>query len=237
MMAFCRYDLRTTDVEAARAFYTEVLGLEFGASSPEEPSPLAVWPLHEQARARGAPAHWLGHIGVADVDAMAGALAARGSERFGPTLRSADGTAFAMVRDPFGAVLAVRATTEKPRRPPVAWHQLHTRDLEGSWAAYSELFGWIHTETLDVPDPPGGYRLFAWEGSGKTVGGMGNTARSPGVHAHWLFCFPVPDLDACAVDVRARGGTVGSPVVLPNGDRLVPCEDPQGAAFGLYQRA
>src|SRR5437879_6532248 len=79
---FCRYDLRTTDPDAARGFYSDVVGLDFtGGPSPEEPSMLAVWPLHEQARARGAPAHWLGHLGVADVEATARRLVEIGSER------------------------------------------------------------------------------------------------------------------------------------------------------------
>ena len=69
---FARYDLRTTDPDAARRFYAVVLGLDFDApAAADEPETLAVWPLHDQARARGAPAHWLGNIGVTDVDATA----------------------------------------------------------------------------------------------------------------------------------------------------------------------
>jgi predicted enzyme related to lactoylglutathione lyase len=234
---FCRYDLRTTDPEAARSFYSEVVGLDFtDPQSPEEPSTIAVWLLHEQARARGAPAHWLGQIGVTDVEATVRRLLELGSERLGPTLRANDGTAFAMLRDPLGAVIAVRASMRRPRRAPVAWHHLHTRDLERSWAAYSELFGWTKTETIDVADPVGGYRMFAWESSGESVGSVANTARAPGVHAHWLFYFSVTDIEATMAKVRARGGNAPSgATVLPNGDRIAPCEDPQGAAFGLLQ--
>jgi predicted enzyme related to lactoylglutathione lyase len=42
---------------------------------------------------------------------------------------------------------------------------------------------------------------------------------------------------ARAVVVVARGGRVLEGVVLPNGDRIAPCEDPQGAAFGLLTPA
>jgi uncharacterized protein len=237
--AFCRYVLRTTDPDAARSFYSEAVGLDFTeAPSSDETSMLEVWLLHEQARARGAPPHWLGHIGVTDVDAMVGRLLELGSERLGPMLRATDGTPFATLRDPLGAVVAVRASTRRPRHAPVAWHQLHTRDLDLAWTVYSELFGWTHTETLDVADPVGGHRMFAWDGSGKSVGSMANTARWPGVHAHWLFYFPVADLEGSLAKVRAKGGQVlGSPTVLPNGDSLAPCEDPQGAAFALHQSA
>jgi len=233
--AFCRYDLRTTDADAARTFYTEVIGLDFtGAPSSEGRSMLAVWPLHEQARARGAPAHWLGQIGVTDVEDAVHRLVELGSERLGPTVRGADGIPFAILRDPLGAVVAVRART---RGAPVAWHHLHTRDLDRSWAVYSDLFGWTHTETLEVADPVGEYRMFAWDGSGKSMGSIANTARAPGVHAHWLFYFEVADLEGTLAKVRARGGNApASATVLANGDRIAPCEDGQRAAFGLYQR-
>ena len=36
----------------------------------------------------------------------------------------------------------------------------------------TDLFGWTHTETNDVADPVGGYRMFAWDGSGNSVGGL-----------------------------------------------------------------
>jgi predicted enzyme related to lactoylglutathione lyase len=233
---FCRYDLRTTDPDAAQAFYSDVVGLDLTPGpSQDEPSMLAVWLLHEQARARGAPAHWLGQLGVGDLDATVRRLVELGGERLGPTVQAKDGTAYATLRDPGGAVVAVRASTEKPRGAPVAWHQLHTRDLDRAWAAYSELFGWTHTETLDVADVGGRLRMFAWDDSGKSVGGMANTARAPEVHAHWLYFFPVADLDGRVAKVRAKGGRVGKLAVLPNGDRIAPCGDPQGAAFGLLQ--
>jgi predicted enzyme related to lactoylglutathione lyase len=236
--AFSRYDLRTLDPDGARSFYADALGLELGLAPPlpADPSTLAVWLLHEQARKRGAPAHWLGQIDVGDVELVAGRMVERGGERLGPTIEGRDGVAYATLRDPFGAVLAVRTSVQGSRRQPVAWHHLHTRDLDEAWRFYSELFGWTHTETLDVADPPGGFRMFAWEAGGASVGSMANTARWPGVHTHWLYYFPVLDLEGVLAKIREKGGRVqGSPAVLSSGDRLAACEDPQGAAFGLRQ--
>jgi predicted enzyme related to lactoylglutathione lyase len=236
---FYRYDLRTTDADAAQAFYSAVVGLDLpGASSPEGPSMVRVWPLHEQARARGVTAHWLGHVCVTDLESSVGRLVELGSERLGPTVDARDGTSYAALRDPSGAVLSVRASTPAPSDAPVAWHHLHTRDLDRAWAVYAELFGWTQTETMDAADLPGGYRMFAWDASGRSVGSMANTARSPGVHPHWLFFFPVADLEATLAKVQAHGGRVSArSAVLPDGGRLAPCEDAQGAAFGLLQRA
>jgi predicted enzyme related to lactoylglutathione lyase len=234
---FCRYDLRTTDPDAARAFYSEVVGLDFDGS-PDEPSVLGAWLLHEQARARGAPPHWLGQIGVTDLDATLARLLELGAERLGPTVHPSDRAPYAALRDPGGAVVAVGANPRRPRRAPVAWHHLHTRDLDRSWVVYSELFGWTHTETFNVSDLVGGHWMFRWEGSDKSVGSIANTARAPGVHTHWLFYFPVPNIESALAKVGAHGGrVVMDPTTLPNGERLAPCEDPQGAAFGLYQAA
>jgi predicted enzyme related to lactoylglutathione lyase len=234
---FCRYDLRTTDPDAARSFYSKVVGLDFGETpAAEGPSMLGVWLLHEQARARGAPAHWLGHIGVVDLEATVTRLLELGSERLGPTVRANDGAAYATLRDPSGAVVAMRAISRKPHGSPVAWHHHHTRDLERAWAAYSEVFGWTNAGTIDVADTDGGYRMFAWDGSGQPVGSMANTARMPAVHPHWLYFFRVADIDGAIAEVRAGGGAIiSNQVTLPNGDRIVPCHDPQGAEFGLCQ--
>lgn len=230
---FLRYDLRTTDPEAARRFYASVLGLDLDG----HPDTLAVWMLHENARARGAPAHWLGSIRVDDVEAARTRLLGLGSEPLGPVLRAQDGSSYAAVKDPLGSVMAVREGAASATPSLVAWHQLHTTDVDRAVAIYGELFGWATNETVPMPDLEGGHRLFAWEPGGETVGSMGNTARWPGVHPHWLFYFPVADLDAAVAKARAEGGKALDPIALPNGDRVAPCDDPQGAAFGLLQRA
>jgi predicted enzyme related to lactoylglutathione lyase len=229
---FCRYSLRTLDVDAARAFYSEVLGLDF--SVPPEKSGIEAWPLHEQARARGAPAHWLGHVAVADVEATVSRLVELGAERLGPTVTGRDGSVYATLRDPIGAVVAVRQNTPSPEHATVRWHHLNTSDLERAWSIYSELVGWQHTQTVEADGVEGSVRIFAWDGTGGNVGSVANTARLPGVHPHWLFSFPVANLEASLALVRAKGGKTLAPVTLPNGHRVAACDDPQGAAFGLF---
>lgn len=229
---FCRYSLRTLDVEAAREFYREVVGLDFSASPTS--SGIDIWPLHEQARARGAPPHWLGQLAVANVEVAMGRLLDLGAERLGPTLKGQDGGVFATLRDPTGAVIALRETRSRPERVPVAWHHLHTRDRDRAWAVYSELCGWQEKETVPVENVEGGTRIFAWDRSRESVGSMANTARWPGVHVHWLFGFPTTDLEAASTLVIEKGGKALEPFVLPNGGRIVPCDDPQGAAFALF---
>jgi uncharacterized protein len=80
--------------------------------------------------------------------------------------------------------------------------------------------------------------MFAWAAGGQSVGSMANTARTPGIRPHWLFYFSVTDIESAMTKVRAQGDLAPEQAIrLPNGDRIAPCEDGQGAAFGLYQAA
>ena len=58
---FCKYQLRSLDVDGARAFYSDLLGGGFWGDGVD------VSPLPAAAAARGVPGYWLGHIGVEDV--------------------------------------------------------------------------------------------------------------------------------------------------------------------------
>jgi predicted enzyme related to lactoylglutathione lyase len=230
---FSRYVLRTIDLEGARRFYERALGLALPEGAAAETS-LEAWPLHERARAAGAPPHWLGHLEVDDVERAVAAMVARGGQPLAPRVRAPGGAEWVTIRDASGAVVALRARAEPPPDRPVAWHQLHARDLEPAWSAYAELAGWIDAGTIDAPDLEGGHRLFAW--SEGAVGSVGGTARWPGVHPHWLFYFPVDDIGAVAARVRAEGGTALAPTAGFEGRRVAACEDAQGAAFGVIER-
>lgn len=237
--SFCRYELRTTDVDAARRFYADVLDHNFVSTVPsEEPSMLAIWPLHEQARARGAPAHWLGSIGVGNLEESVQQLVELGAEPLGPMqLRGADGIAFAILRDPVGALIALREESRSCLHSPVAWHHLHTRNLEKAWTTYADLFGWTRERSELLTEFEGRRLSFAYDQAGVNAGSMADVTQRPEVHVHWMYFFRVVDINAASAKVLAHGGRViGSASTLANGDVIWPCEDAQGAAFGLYQR-
>jgi predicted enzyme related to lactoylglutathione lyase len=94
---FFRYELRTTDVPAARRFYADVFGPQFWGAD------LSASALPERAVALGAPPHWLGHIGVSDVAAAARRSMESGGQSLGPIEEYPDGSVCAVFRDPFGA--------------------------------------------------------------------------------------------------------------------------------------
>ena len=211
-MSFARYTLRATDVDAARAFYAAVLGDVDG---------LAFTALPEAARQRGAPAHWLGALHVGDVDAAKTKMLALGAERLGPPTSS-------ILRDPWGAVLEL--TSEPPASSSrVGWHLLHTRDRVAAFELYASIAG-LHEEGRVMHEGV----LHQGFSSGAQRGSIAQTANMPGVHPHWLFFFRVVNVDVAAAKVRALGGNAFEVAARANDDRLVHCEDAQGAAFGLY---
>lgn len=234
---FVRYSLRTHDLDAARRFYASALELELPHGASDSTS-LEAWSLHERARAAGAPSHWLGHLGVDDLAGSVAAFVEKGASPLGPTVSSPSGASWATLRDPDGAVVALRTPRVTPIDRPFVWHQLHTRDAASSWSHYESLAGLRDAGTLAATDVEGGHRRFSWaEGDGVAVGSIGNTGRWPGVHPHWLFYFPVTDLDRCVARVREHGGKVVANAALDDGIALAVADDPQGAAFGLFMRS
>lgn len=226
MTKFTRIELRTTDTALARQFYAKILGHERAV----------IWPLHENALARGASPHWLGHLGVDDVEGKANALVERGAVRLGPTLETRDGGTTAVLRDPGGAVVALTTSlTPTDAGVEAAWHVLNSRDAARAAAQYSELFGWKLTDPIEL-GPHGVFQQFAWQSGGPNVGAIGDIAHRPGVHPHWLFFFEVDSLDLAMADTRAAGGLVAEAGVLPSGARFCVCDDPEGAAFALRER-
>ncbi len=224
---FCRYELRTTDVDSARAFYSGVIGERAG---------LEFSVLPERARALGAVPHWLGHVSVADVEAAAAGWVELGAQRLGPPRTSSDGFEIVALRDPFGAVVGLTSREPLSSDGPVLWHDLNVLDQERAFAAYSARFGWQRGKSFELDSNLGAYQEFSYDGD-SPVGGMVSSVRLPGVHPHWLYSFAVRDLDASAAEVVTRGGTVVPlHVPAPITRRTVVCEDREGAAFALRQR-
>jgi predicted enzyme related to lactoylglutathione lyase len=226
MVKFCRIELRTTDADGARAFYQTIFGHDRAV----------VWPLHEQALARGARPHWLGHLGVPDVERAAGAFVERGATRLGPSRASGDGGQTAVLRDPGGAIIALSSLPSRNADTAidVAWHLLNTNDAARARANYRELLDWEFQEPTELASH-GVFHPFAWHTSGPSVGAFTDITGMPGRHPHWLFFFKVEALDPALAAARAAGSVMFDPIVLPSGDRVCVCDDPQGAAFALLE--
>jgi len=247
---FVWYELMTTDVEAAKAFYAKVMGWDTtDASMPGMAYTLfrigedrvgGVMNLPDDARRMGAEPRWIGYVGVDDVDAAADRITRIGGSLQVPPTDIPNVSRFAIFADPQAAMLGAlkwsgpyhRQAADISARGRVGWHELVAKDQEKAFAFYADIFGWQKGEA-DV-GAPGTYQLFS--AGDITIGGM-VTMPSTMQFPFWRFYFNTDDVDAAAKRVTAGGGLiVEGPLELPAGTMIVQCSDPQGAAFALEGR-
>ena len=244
---FVWYDVMTTDMTAAEAFYRHVIGWTTkdsgmpGASytllSAGATMIAGLMPIPEDVRKKGVGPAWRGYIGVDDVDAFAKRVTkAGGAIRRPPTDIPGVGR-FAVAADPHGAGFILFTPGSDQQPAPVApgtpghigWHELHAGDLESAFAFYAGLFGWTKAEVIETPAGP--YQLFATGGA--PVGGM-MTKLPQTPWPMWTYYFNVAGLNAALTKVTSGGGQVlHGPMQVPGGSWVANCRDPQGALFAL----
>lgn len=242
-------ELLTSDREAAKAFYGEVVGWTMqDMAQPDMTYTVlnvgdfgvgGIMDIPEEAAKAGLTPRWFGYIYVEDVDAMVKQVEAKGgSVHKAPTDIPGYGR-FAVLADPHGALFNILAPTGEDRTPPPTptpgmpgWSELYGDDLDSAWAFYSGLFGWDKDQAVDL-GPMGVYQLFSI--GGIQSGGM--MTRPPQVPAaRWLYYFSTDDVHAATERVKAAGGQVlMGPHEVPGGSLIVQCLDPQGAMFALVE--
>jgi uncharacterized protein len=243
---FAWYELLTTDVAAAGAFYGQVVGWGVKDASTTRQAytvftagnaPMGgLMELPEEGRRLGATPRWVGYVSVDDMDATAAQIRRLGGAIFVPPTDSNIGR-ISVVADPQKATFALVKEPAYGQRKPgrldepgrVGWHELLAADRKEIFDFYGELFGWqkANTET----DPADLYQLFS--AGGHTIGGM--LTKLPSVSQPcWLYYFNVEDIGVAAKRVNAGGGRIlQGPIELPDGCWIARCADPQGALFAL----
>jgi uncharacterized protein len=247
---FVWYELMTTDMESAKAFYANVVGWRARDASTPGPayslltvgdSPVAgVMNLPSEARRTGLPPHWIGYVAVDDVDAAVDRTRQLGGSVRVPPADVPGISRFSVVADPQMATLALvkglksgqaqSAELGAPGR--VGWHELLAADWENAFAFYGELFGWQKAEShVGVM---GAYQGFS--AGGETIGGMFTKPATLPL-PFWLYYFNTDDILAAAKRVEAGGGQIlYGPTAVPGGALIVHCTDPQGAIFALLDK-
>ena len=242
---FVWYELMTTDVEGAKAFYGKVVGWgsreapnsHYTLFTAGQTAASGLINLPPDAKERGARPQWVGYINVDDVDGAVTRVKEFGGTVHIPPTEARDISRFSVVADPQSATFVLVKWHDPGRQPPydpgalghVGWCEFLATDWERAFAFYREIFRW-QKAVADV-DPAGTYQQFS--AAGQTVGGMFNKPAAAPV-AFWLYYFNVDDVGAAAERVRADHGTIlEGPTDIPGGGRVVRCTDPQGAMFAL----
>jgi hypothetical protein len=247
---FVWYELMTTDAGIAKAFYASVVG--WGTRKASMPSSAyslftigdspvtGLVNMPEDARRAGTTPHWIGYVGVDDVDAAVGRIKQLGGAVYVPPTDVPNISRFSVVADPQMATLALVKGLKSGRTQPAAlaalgcvgWHELLAIDWEKALAFYGELFGWQKAESHF--DAMGTYQAFS--AGGMTIGGMFTKPETLPL-PFWLYYFNIDDVQAAAKRVEAGGGQIlYGPTAVPGGASIVHCADPQGAIFALLDR-
>jgi uncharacterized protein len=243
---FVWYELMSSDVAAAKAFYGKVVGwniedvpisgMTYSILRAGERQIGGMMTMPQSLRDAGINPCWMAHVGVEDVDAAVAKVRQLSGKVHREPTDIANVGRFAGVEDRQGAKFFMFKPSQPGERTfsrapgNVGWHELHTTDWSNALEFYSAMFGWAKADAFDM-GPMGTYQVFTIGGT--PGGGMFNSpAAQPG--CFWLYYFNVEDIDAAARRIGDNGGKImRGPHEVPGGGWIVQARDRQGAAFAL----
>ena len=243
------YELLTTDMKGAEAFYSKVVGWTTSAFE-HSPRPYQMW--HRQGgtpvgglmtipEGMNFPPHWEMYLAVPKLEEAVATIEKLGGRSLSGIIEVPTVGRLRTMVDPHGAVFALHEPASPPMNPEAppelgdaSWHELYTTDAPAAMKFYQEVFGWKPTTDFDM-GPLGKYYMF---GRGWDLGGMMNKPKEmANMPSAWNIYFRVDDVDAAAERIKTHDGQViNGPMDVPGGDRIVNGIDPQGAHFSLHAK-
>ena len=241
---FSWVDLATSDQDAAKAFYSALLGWEAEDLPVGEDSVYsmqriggktvaAIAPQPQQQRDAGVPPLWQSYVTVSSADEAAAKAKELGATVHAEPFDVMEAGRMAVIQDPQGAFFMIweprqNIGAELVTAPgALCWNELASPDVDGSKAFYSALFGW---EIRPFDQSPQLYLVI--ENLGRGNGGIREP--QPGEPPNWLVYFAVEDIDASLARVEELGGTRLSGPIDIGVAKIGIVQDPQGATFALY---
>jgi predicted enzyme related to lactoylglutathione lyase len=243
--AFCWAECATTDFDGAKAFYTEIFGLDleetpipggkYGQFKKAGKNVAGLAEQQEQEREQGIPPHWNTYIAVEDAE-----LVAKEAERLGATIAAPafdvlESGRMSVVMDPTGAAISFWQAKEHigaevyVEDGTVAWFELMTPDPKRAIEFYTQLFGY---GTEDFPVQQGTYTVLKHKGE-NAAGIMTAPQGQPPV---WTPYFQVPDADATLEKATSLGASAMMPITETEGvGRFSWISDPHGAVVAFIQ--
>jgi uncharacterized protein len=237
---FTWHDHVSDDAAKAQEFYTQLLGWEieiWKAGEFDYPMIKANGQQHGGfgPAQGGAPAHWLGHVLVEDVDETASTAEAAGGRILGEPMDIPEVGRMAVIQDPQGAVISAFSPVGEPpaSQGTFVWDELLTSDVGAAKSFYGEIFGWKSSD-MDMGEGRT-YTLFNKADDANVAGCL---APPPGSEAppHWYPYLATDDVDQTTAKAKELGATVYmEPTSMPDVGRFSVLADPAGATFGLLQ--
>lgn len=232
-------ELATSDVDAAKTFYTRVFGWEYRDDTIEGGQVYSTVQRDGKDVAAlftsGEPPHWNCYVTVESADASAKRAVELGATMAAEPFDVMTFGRMAVILDTVGAGLCLWepkshiGATLVNTSGSMTWADLITPDPERSADFYGELFGWT---TEELPDG-NGYRVISNDGRGNG-GMMPLDPRMGATPPSWMPYFGHDDVRGLVEDVAGFGGQVLSgPMKMWEGTIAV-FADPLGAAFAVW---
>ena len=246
----CWVDLATTDLDAAKAFYSGVFGWTYADNEMDQGIySFAKLQDHDVAAMSGMTPEmaemmspvWTTYLAVDDVAASV----TKATEAGGSVMMGAqdvmDSGRMAFINDPTGAAVGLWEAGEHigstlANEPnTVIWNECFTDDVPTAAAFYDSVLGTTHATN----DMGGGATYTTLHVGEPAVGGY--LHRDPEAHSDvpnsWLVYFASADITATVDAINGAGGKIlNGPFDTPVGQMMV-AQDPQGAVFQVMQPA
>ena len=244
-------DLGSTDLSAAKAFYTDLFGWTFDDAGEELGH-------YHMIRNRGAlvggamdisgmtcpqgrplPSEWTVYLAVDDVDARVTKAETAGAHVMVPAADAGPAGRFAIVLDPVGSPVGLwqagdtegyefTAETGSP-----VWFEVMTHDLDTAAGFYTDVLE-AHLVPMNEPMEDDSFRYLTNGPGDEATWGMGDaTGVIPEGEGGWRIYLAVDACDAAVTRVEELGGRLlDGPVDSPFG-RIATVADPIGATFQI----
>ncbi len=242
-------DLGTSDVAAAKAFYSSV----FGWKADDQPSPqgppytmftkngknvAGAMALTPQETGMGVPPHWNTYIAVDDVEDTVARVAGAGGTVIVGAMDIPDAGRMAWIADSTGAMLGLWQANQHigaelaNEDGTFGWSELVTDDPAAAQKFYADVLGWTF-QTMATPN--GDYHV-AQSGDRAFAGIMEKPPTMAGMPNVWGVYIYVDDAGSTIDAIKANGGTViMEPWYAEGVGDIAVVADPQGAVFTIMR--
>jgi len=237
-------DLGTSDLEAAKTFYSGLFGWKAETNPDPQFGGYTLFTLNGETVAGGGPlmgpgqpTAWSTYIGVDDVDATSKAVEAAGGKVLVPVMDIPGQGRMAVFLDSAGAAISawqpmgMTGATVFNTPGALCWNELSTGDAPAAKEFYGKVFGWQASD-----NPMGEQTYTEFQLGGRSIAGMmpmADSMKANGVPPHWMVYFAVADCDAATTKAKQLGAKIMMPGTNFPGGRFAVMSDPTGAAFAI----
>jgi predicted enzyme related to lactoylglutathione lyase len=241
---FCWVELATTDQDAAKSFYGDLLGWSYqdiptdagttySLATIETKQVAAIYAQPEEREE--SPPHWISYVSVPSADDAAKRAADLGASVVMEPFDVMTAGRMAVLQDPTGALFSLWESKDHfgaeivNQHGALCWNELMTKDTAAASAFYTGLFGW--------KEEPFGDSYTVFMNGERPAGGMILIeAETDPVPPNWSVSFYVDDCDTIRERAVSLGGAVRMPPTdFPEVGRCCVLGDPQGGTFAAIK--